>query len=113
LEIDADLLVIATDVRGVYLDWGTPLARPILRASPDAPGALGFAAGSIGPKVEAACERAKCTGHRAVIGAMADIDRLIAGTAGTSITCDQAEVLGGSPEDSTRMTLTDAWLAGT
>lgn len=97
-EIDADLFVIATDVRGVYLDWGKPSARPILRASPDALGALGFAAGSMGPKVEAACEFATRTGHRAAIGALADIDRLIAGGAGTSITCDQAEVLEGMPE---------------
>ncbi len=97
-EIRADLLVIATDVRSVYLDWGTPSARPILCASPDALGALGFAAGSMGPKVEAASEFARSTRHRAVIGALADIDRLIAGTAGTSITCDQLGILVGNAE---------------
>jgi len=97
-EIDADLLVIATDVSGVYLDWGTSSARPILRASPEALGALGFAAGSMGPKVEAACEFVKRTGHRAVIGALADINSLIAGIAGTSITRDQVEILEGKPK---------------
>lgn len=84
-EIGADLLVIATDVDGVYLDWGKPNARPIRRASPGMLDASEFAAGSMGPKVEAACEFAARTGRRAVIGALTDIDRLIDGTAGTSI----------------------------
>jgi len=91
-EIDADLLVIATDVRGVYLDWGKPTARLIRSTHPDALSALGFAAGSMAPKVEAACDFARNTGHRAVIGALAEIDSLIAGTAGTSIRCDQLEI---------------------
>ncbi|MFP3505943.1 carbamate kinase [Burkholderia sp. SIMBA_062] len=87
-EIGADLFVIATDVSGVYLGWGTPLARTIRRASPQALEGMGFAAGSMGPKVEAACEFARLTGRRAAIGALADIERLVAGTAGTSISCD-------------------------
>ena len=96
-EIGADLFVIATDVSGVYLDWGTPAARPIRRTSPEALEGMGFAAGSMGPKVEAACEFARLTGRRAVIGALADIDRLVAGTAGTSITRDQSGVEVGEP----------------
>lgn len=59
--------------------------------SPGALGAQGFAAGSMAPKVEAACEFAKRSGHRAVIGALAQIDALIAGTAGTSIDCAYGE----------------------
>ncbi|ABE36630.1 amino acid kinase family protein [Paraburkholderia xenovorans LB400] len=97
-EIEADLFVIATDVSSVYVDWGTTASRPIRRASPDALDALGFAAGSMGPKVEAACDFARRTGHRAVIGALADIDRLIAGTAGTTITCDQIGIVKGEPD---------------
>lgn len=83
--IDADLFVIATDVDGVYLDWGTPQARRVRRASPDALAAFGFAAGSMGPKVEAVSDFARRSGRRAVIGALADIARLAAGTAGTSV----------------------------
>lgn len=97
-EIEADLFVIATDVNSVYVDWGTTASRPIRRASPDALDALGFAAGSMGPKVEAACEFARRTGHRAVIGALADIDRLIAGTAGTTISCGEIGIVKGEPD---------------
>lgn len=46
-EVDADLFVIATDVAGVYLDWGTPGARLVRRASPQTLSALRFAAGSM------------------------------------------------------------------
>ncbi len=89
--IDADLLVIATDVPGVFRDWGTPSARLVRRMSPDALGAQAFAAGSMAPKVKAACEFAKHSGRRAVIGALGQIDALIAGTAGTSVDCAYAE----------------------
>lgn len=84
-DIGADLLVIATDVDAVYLDWSTPTARRLSRASPAELTAMRFAAGSMGPKVEAACEFAAATRRRAVIGALADIDRLVAGKAGTSV----------------------------
>ncbi len=44
-----------------------------------------FAAGSMGPKVDAACRFARATGKRAAIGALADLGRIIAGEAGTTI----------------------------
>ncbi|MGA0610783.1 carbamate kinase [Caldimonas sp. KR1-144] len=84
-QLDADLLLIATDVAAVYLGWGTPNACAIRRASPDALRRLAFAAGSIGPKVEAACEFALATGKPAVIGSLDDIERLVSGEAGTWI----------------------------
>jgi carbamate kinase len=90
-DIDADLFVIATDVSGVYLDWGTPASRMLSHSHPDMLDAMGFAAGSMGPKVEAACDFARRTGRRAVIGALADIERLVAGTAGTAITMAAAK----------------------
>ncbi|MBN3848811.1 carbamate kinase [Paraburkholderia sp. Ac-20342] len=96
-EIDADLFVIATDVSGVYLDWGTSAARLIHRANPEALEDMGFAAGSMGPKVEAACEFARLTGRRAVIGALADIEQLVAGMTGTSIRSGQAGIEAGEP----------------
>jgi carbamate kinase len=87
-ETDADLFVIATDVAGIYLDWGTPDSRLMPTATPATLGEAKFAAGSMGPKVEAACGFVRATGRRAVIGALADIERLIAGTAGTVIEPD-------------------------
>jgi len=84
-ELKADLFVIATDVQGVYLDWGKPSSRLVTRANPGALGELAFSAGSMAPKVEAACDFASRTGHRAIIGALSDIEAMIAGNAGTSI----------------------------
>ncbi|RQT62254.1 carbamate kinase [Burkholderia cepacia] len=92
-ELDADLFVIATDVAGVFLDWGTPDARMVRRTSPEALAALQFAAGSMGPKVEAVCDFAQTTGRRAVIGALSDIARLVDDTAGTSVLASQASML--------------------
>jgi carbamate kinase len=45
-----------------------------------------FAAGSMGPKVEAACRFAASTGKMAAIGALSDLGRIIAGEAGTTVT---------------------------
>jgi carbamate kinase len=84
-EIDADLYVMATDVDGVYLDWGTPDARKIDRATPEELEAYEFAAGSMGPKVAAACAFARATGHSSAIGALADIEAIVAGKAGTIV----------------------------
>ena len=84
-QLHADLLIIATDVAAVYRDWGLPTQRAIARAHPDALEHLAFAAGSMGPKVQAACAFARQTGREAVIGALADIEALVQGNAGTRI----------------------------
>ena len=83
-ELDADVFVMATDVDGVYTDWGTPSQRRLDRATSDELRAMDFAAGSMGPKVEAAMEFAD-SGKRAVIGSLEQIDGLVAGTAGTNV----------------------------
>jgi carbamate kinase len=85
-ELRADLLVILTDADAVYVDWGKPTQRAIRRASPEALGNFKFPAGSMGPKVEAACRFATATGRSAAIGALADLQAIIAGTAGTTVT---------------------------
>jgi carbamate kinase len=84
-DLEADLLVIATDVDGVYTDWGTPEQRRLDRVTPDELEPLSLPAGSMGPKVRAACRFARQTGHDAVIGSLADIVELVAGTAGTRV----------------------------
>src|SRR4030095_3363649 len=54
-ELDADLFVMLTDADAVYVDWGKPTQKAIRCASPDSLAAMNFAAGSMGPKVDAAC----------------------------------------------------------
>jgi len=83
--LDADLLVIATDVDAVYLDWGTPQQRRLERVTPDELGAFSFPGGSMGPKVDAAVKFARSTGRRASIGSLADIARIVEGVAGTNV----------------------------
>jgi carbamate kinase len=84
-ELDADLFVMLTDADAVYLDWGQPTQRSIRKATPAALADITFAAGSMGPKVDAACHFARVTGKKAAIGALADLEQIIAGTAGTTI----------------------------
>ena len=84
-ELEADLFVIATDVDGVYVDWGTPTQRRIERTTPDELEAIDFPAGSMGPKVAAAAEFVRATGQRAAIGSLEQIEGLVAGTAGTNV----------------------------
>ncbi|GAA3527593.1 carbamate kinase [Aeromicrobium flavum] len=84
-DLRADLLVIATDVDGVYLDWNGEHERRVVSAHPDALHPGSFPAGSMGPKVEAAVRFAGETWGTAVIGSLRDIDALLAGTAGTRV----------------------------
>jgi carbamate kinase len=84
-ELEADMYIMATDVDGVYLDWGRPEARKIERATPDELEAHEFAPGSMGPKVEAACTFVRETGKLAAIGALADIEAIVKGEAGTIV----------------------------
>jgi carbamate kinase len=84
-QLDADLLVIATDVDAVYTDWGTPKQTRLGRVSPDEVVGLDLPAGSMGPKVQAACEFASNTGNEAVIGSLTQIVEIVHGTAGTRV----------------------------
>ena len=84
-EVDADLFVMATDVDGVYERWGTPEQRRLERVTTAELRKLDFAAGSMGPKVEAAMRFVEATGKRAAIGALADIEKIVEGQAGTSV----------------------------
>jgi carbamate kinase len=88
-QLEGDLLVIATDVNAVFIDWGQPTQKAVACAHPDELEKLGFAAGSMGPKVQAACEFARNTGKVAVIGSLADIEAIVQGTAGTRISTAQ------------------------
>jgi carbamate kinase len=87
-DLGADMLVMLTDADAVYVDWGKPSQRAIRRATPDALSALPFPAGSMGPKVDAACSFVRATGKRAAIGDLSALGRIIAGEAGTTISRD-------------------------
>ena len=87
-QLDADLLVIATDVDGVYTGWGTPQQARLGRVTPDELIGLELPAGSMGTKVQAASGFARSTGNEAVIGSLADIADIadiVDGTAGTRV----------------------------
>jgi len=98
-DLGADRFVMLTDAEAVQVGWGTPAQRPIRRAHPEALRALGFAAGSMGPKVEAACRFALATGKPACIGALADLGRILAGEAGTTVTVEAEGIEYGNPEE--------------
>lgn len=84
-QLEADLLVIATDVDGVYTGWGTPQQARLGNVTVEQVVEMNLPAGSMGPKVAAACGFATQTKNEAVIGSLADIDRIVAGTAGTRV----------------------------
>jgi carbamate kinase len=84
-EVEAELFVMATDVDGVYADWGTPLQRRLERATPEELRRSEFAAGSMGPKVDAALRFVEATGKRSAIGSLDQIEQIVDGTAGTQV----------------------------
>lgn len=84
--VDADALLLLTDVEAVQDCYGTPVARPIRSATRAEMLARSFPAGSMGPKIEAACRFTEATGRPAMIGRLADASRLLSGEAGTCIT---------------------------
>ena len=85
-ELEADVFIMATDADAVFLDWGKPTARAFRRASPQAMRDFKFPAGSMGPKVDAACRFAETSGKSAAICALKDLPAILAGKAGTTIT---------------------------
>jgi len=83
--LGADALLLLTDVEAVIDGYGQPGARPIRRATTAELRAMKFPAGSMGPKIEAACRFAEQTGAIAAIGRLDDAGPLLDGTAGTTI----------------------------
>ena len=92
-DLGADVLIIATDVDAVYLDFGLPTQRAVGRVAPQAFAQTRFAAGSMGPKVAAACSFVEATGQRAVIGSLDLIEAMLRGDAGTQLSGDGAPTL--------------------
>jgi carbamate kinase len=86
--VDADALLLLTDVAAVESEFGTPRARPIRRITSSELDDLHFPPGSMGPKVAAACRFVRGTHRVAAIGRLDDAAELLAGTGGTTITDD-------------------------
>lgn len=84
--LNADALLLLTDVDGVYEDWGKPEQTLIWQSTAPKMRRRSFPAGSMGPKVDAACDFAEATQGFAAIGRLSDARRLVDGTAGTRIT---------------------------
>ena len=84
-ELEADGLLLLTDEPAVWSAWPRERGRAIRSASPTDLAALDFEPGSMGPKVEAACDFVGRTGKPAAIGALEDAVNVIAGHAGTAI----------------------------
>jgi carbamate kinase len=84
-DVGADLFVMATDVDGVYVGWGTPEQKRLDEVTPDELAGRKFPAGSMGPKVEAAVRFTQKTGNRAAIGSLDDTTGIVAGKAGTNV----------------------------
>ena len=75
--VGADALLLLTDVRAVIDGFGTSGARPIHHATPAELRTRSFPAGSMGPKVDAACRLVEATGHMAAIGSLDEAGALI------------------------------------
>ncbi len=87
-ELKADALLLLTDIEAVYRDWGGSEALAIRRISPAQMAEYTFAAGSMGPKVQAVCEFVEQSGGIAAIGSLKDAAALLHGEAGTVICAD-------------------------
>lgn len=85
-QLRADALLLLTDVSAVWTEWPvSPGSRAIGRTTPAELRSYHFAAGSMAPKVEAACRFAERTGRVAAIGAMEEAPAILDGRTGTIV----------------------------
>ncbi len=84
-DLQADALLILTDVANVETGFGTDAVQPIGHTTTAALRSLSFPEGSMGPKVEAACRFVDATGNPAMIGRLDQAADLLRGTSGTVI----------------------------
>ena len=90
-EFGAQALLILTDVDAVYDDWGSPAQHAIRRIGAAQLRERTFAAGSMAPKVQAACEFVEAGGGIAAIGRLQDAARLLSAEAGTLISAAEQD----------------------
>jgi carbamate kinase len=89
-QLEAEVLMILTNVDAVFAGWGTPSARPIRRMSLAEADALvagdTLDAGGMRPKVEAAAVFVRSGGLRSIIARLSDGPAALRGETGTTIT---------------------------
>ncbi len=96
-QLDADQLLILTDVPYVERGWETEAPASIQRATPAELRCLDFAAGSMAPKVEAACRFVERTGGEVAIGSLAELMDVVAGRSGTHVHAAVTGRVGAHP----------------
>ena len=89
--LNADALLMLTDVEAVFRDWGGPDQAEIQTISPNELDAMAFAAGSMGPKITAACDFVRAGGTLAGIGRLQDALAILEGRTGTRVTLVPAD----------------------
>jgi carbamate kinase len=89
--LQADVLLMLTDVEAVFRDWDGPDQAAIPRITPDALDTMEFAAGSMGPKITAACDFVRAGGTLAGIGRLQDARAIVEGQAGTQVRQDPVD----------------------
>ena len=87
-QLGADALLLLTDVDAVYQGFGTPEARPLRELTVAESYALNLPAGSMGPKINAACSFTESGGFSG-IGRLSDALALLSGQAGTHIVAER------------------------
>lgn len=83
--LNADVLLMLTDVAAVFRDWDGPDQEAIGKITPDALDQMSFAEGSMGPKITAACDFVRAGGAMAGIGRLQDARKIVEGEAGTQV----------------------------
>jgi carbamate kinase len=109
--LGAEALLMLTDVRAVLRAWGTPAATPVRSATPEDLRDVPLAAGSMGPKVRAACRFVDATGGIAAIGAVADARALLHGRCGTIVHAVDDPARADAAEARGRLALVQATVA--
>ncbi|NLD00094.1 MAG: carbamate kinase [Gammaproteobacteria bacterium] len=88
-QLGADALLLLTDVEAVYQGFGTPEAQPLSALTIAESHELNLPAGSMGPKINAACSFAESGGFSA-IGRLSEALALLSGQAGTHIVAEHS-----------------------
>jgi carbamate kinase len=108
IAVNADRLLVLTDVAAVMTDFGTSNAAPLTNVSLDELAGMSFPAGSMAPKIEGCRRFVAATGHPATIGSLADAAALLAATAGTTIADRTHPLATALPEQHTTRARTSA-----
>lgn len=90
--LQADALLMLTDVEAIFAHWGLPEQAAIRDITPDALEAISFEAGSMAPKVASACSFVRKGGRLAGVGRLSDARAILEGRTGTRISAPALDV---------------------